>query len=189
MKKYIKIIDNEQVIKSGNKIIINKNGMTTYNPTEDMILADGWIEYVEDDNLEEIVESINEDNEENLLDKAKDMMIENIIKYDSSEYINSFYIDNNRMWFDKSTRVALKFRFESEFKNGNIDTKIWNDGVSFEINTMKAISILEKIEVYASSCYDITQQHIANVKKLDNVDDVESYDYKNGYPIALRFYI
>lgn len=43
MKRYIK----DGIIKSRNQIVIRKDGMQTYNPTEEMILADGWVEYVE----------------------------------------------------------------------------------------------------------------------------------------------
>lgn len=42
MKQYIK----DGVIKSANRIVISKDGMHTYNPTEEMILADGWVEYI-----------------------------------------------------------------------------------------------------------------------------------------------
>lgn len=43
MKLYIK----DSIVKPKNKIVIVKDGMNTYNPTEEMILADGWIEYAE----------------------------------------------------------------------------------------------------------------------------------------------
>lgn len=42
MKRYIK----DGKIKRRNEIVIRKDGMNTYNPTEEMILADGWVEYV-----------------------------------------------------------------------------------------------------------------------------------------------
>lgn len=42
MKRYIK----DGVIKTRNQIVIRKDGINTYNPTEEMIFADGWEEYV-----------------------------------------------------------------------------------------------------------------------------------------------
>lgn len=42
MKRYIK----DGQIKTRQQIVIRKDGMNTYNPTEEMILADGWVEYV-----------------------------------------------------------------------------------------------------------------------------------------------
>lgn len=42
MKQYTK----DGQIKTRNQIVIRKDGMNTYNPTEAMILANGWIEYI-----------------------------------------------------------------------------------------------------------------------------------------------
>ena len=42
MKRYTK----DGQIKTRQQIVIRKDGMNTYNPTEEMILADGWVEYV-----------------------------------------------------------------------------------------------------------------------------------------------
>lgn len=59
MKRYTKEIDGKSVIKTRNQIVIKGQrtikdkdgnekvvGTNTYNPTEEMILADGWVEYV-----------------------------------------------------------------------------------------------------------------------------------------------
>lgn len=42
MKRYIK----NGVIKTRNQIVIKKDGRQYINPTEELILADGWVEYV-----------------------------------------------------------------------------------------------------------------------------------------------
>ena len=42
MKLYEKIIDGKQHCKPANKIVIVKDGMQTFNPTEEMLLEDGW---------------------------------------------------------------------------------------------------------------------------------------------------
>lgn len=54
MKQYTKIVNGLPIIKNKKQIIIHKNGMYTFNPTENMILEDGWIEYIP--KLEEIIE-------------------------------------------------------------------------------------------------------------------------------------
>lgn len=46
MKQYKKEIDGVTVIKTRNQIVIHHDGMNIYNPTEEMIFADGWIVYV-----------------------------------------------------------------------------------------------------------------------------------------------
>lgn len=46
MKNYIKTINGQTVIKAQSQIVIRKNGMQIINPSEELILADGWEEYV-----------------------------------------------------------------------------------------------------------------------------------------------
>lgn len=46
MKQYKKEIDGVTVIKTRNQIVIHHDGMNIYNPTEEMIFADGWVVYV-----------------------------------------------------------------------------------------------------------------------------------------------
>jgi hypothetical protein len=178
MKRYTKTIDGRQVVKPANKIIINKDGMNTFNPTEEMILADGWVEYVE---------LIYEETEEERLKRTKDRIIERITRYDSSVGVNIFYIGDYGLWLDKATRVGLKLRFDAELESGKTITTLWNEGIPFELELVNAIHMLNTIEMYASACYDNTQKHIANVKKLDNIEDIEHYDYRTGYPEKIRF--
>lgn len=45
MKKYMKLIDGKTVIKTRHQIVVSKNGRNFFNPTEEMILADGWVIY------------------------------------------------------------------------------------------------------------------------------------------------
>lgn len=45
MKKYMKVIDGKTVIKTRNKIVVHIDDRNIYNPSEEMILADGWVVY------------------------------------------------------------------------------------------------------------------------------------------------
>lgn len=47
--------------------------------------------------------------------------------------------------------------------------------------------MLYAIEVYASKCYDNTQKHLANVEKLETLEEIIEYDYHTGYPEKLNF--
>ena len=49
MKRYIK----NGKIKHRNEIVIRKDGRQTINPTEEQILADGWVEYTTPEPTEE----------------------------------------------------------------------------------------------------------------------------------------
>ena len=51
----------------------------------------------------------------------------------------------------------------------------------------KAAEILAAVEVYASDCYDVTENHKAAVEALTDAASVEAYDYASGYPNQLTF--
>lgn len=46
MKQYTKTIDGKTVIKEAKRIVILADNMQILNPTHDMLIADGWVEYV-----------------------------------------------------------------------------------------------------------------------------------------------
>ena len=180
MKLYEKIIDGKQHCKPANKIVIVKDGMQTFNPTEEMLLADGWVEHIP---------VPYEPTEEELLNEAKERVIQRILHHDSSDEVNIFYVGEQKMWLDKATRVGLKLRFDAEMTAEKTTTTLWYDGMSFELELTAAVQMLNAIEMYASACYDNTQKHIANVKSMNVIEDIESYNYRDGYPKKLTFNI
>ena len=143
---------------------------------EEMILADGWIEYI-----------IPEPTEKELFERAKARKIEEIFNYDSSDEVNIFYMGESKIWLDKATRVGLKLRFDAEIASGQETTTLWYKGIPFNLNLTDAIQMLNVIELYASACYDNTQMHIAAIKDLQTIEEVENYNYTVGYPEKLRF--
>ena len=174
MKRYSKTIDGKTIIKFADEIVIRSNGKQTFNPTEAMILADGWVEYVPQPYVP-------------TLEEIKANKVDEILAYDSSSEVNEFSIGGVPMWLDKATRAGLLLRFEAEGKVGRTETTLWNDGQSYTLPLETAQQILIALELYASACYDNTQSHIAEVQKLDSKEAVESYDYTSGYPQKLLF--
>ena len=174
MKRFQKEIDGKTVVKFANKIIIYKDDMQTINPTEEMILADGWVEYVEPVHIPTLAEK-------------KAQKKEEITRYDSSRSVNEFYMNNYPVWLDKATRAGLKLRFEAEIATGKTDTVLWYEGSQFPLSLEQAMQMLYAIEVYASACYDNTQRHLSEVDKLETIEEVEAYNYRKGYPDKLRF--
>ena len=115
MKLYEKIINGKQHCKPANKIIIIKDGMQTFNPTEEMLLEDGWKVHEP---------APYEPTEEEILNREKEYKIEEILRHDSSNEVNCFYIADQEMWLDKATRVGLKLRFETELEDGDTETTL-----------------------------------------------------------------
>ena len=174
MKRYSKTIDGKTIIKRADEIVIKGNGSQTFNPKEDAILADGWVEYIPQPYVP-------------TLEEVKANKVSEILAYDSSEAVNEFSIGGVPMWLDKATRAGLLLRFEAEGKVGRTETTLWNDGQSYTLPLEQAQQILITLELYASACYDNTQRHIAEVQKLESKEAVEAYDYTTGYPQKLLF--
>lgn len=175
MTKYIK----DGKIKNQNKITVIKDGMTTYNPTHEMLIEDGWELYVAPE--PELP------TEEELLAQEKANKKRSIERYDSSNNVNEFYIQDISVWLDKETRTGLMLRFQAEKAMGNENTTLWHNGVQFPLTLDDAVQMLYALEVYASQCYDNTQYHMAEVDKLETLDEVKAYDYSTGYPEKLKF--
>lgn len=174
MKRYTKTIDGKTIIKAANEIVIRTSTEQIINPSEAMILADGWVEY----EPPVIVPT---------LEEIKANKIEAILAYDSSEAVNEFSMGGLPIWLDKATRAGLLLRFEAEGKVGRTETTLWNDGQSYTLPLETAQQILIALELYASACYDNTQRHIAEVQKMESKEAVEAYDYTTGYPAKLNF--
>ena len=174
MKRYIKTIDGKTIIKRTEEIVIKGNGSQTFNPKEDAILADGWVEYIPQPHVPTIEE-------------IKASKVDAILAYDRSEAVNEFSMGGLPIWLDKATRAGLLLRFEAEAKAGRTSTTLWYNGLPFTLPLTYAQEILIALELYASACYDNTQRHIAEVQKMDSKEAVESYYYTSGYPQKLLF--
>lgn len=178
MKLYTKIIDGQTYIMPSNKIIVIKDNMQIFNPTEELLTGDGWKEYIA---------PANELTDEQILAQEKDAKIHDVIEYDSSTNINVFHVGEMPIWLDKATRAGLMLRFNAELAAGKTETSLWYNACEFKLPLTNAIQMLYAIEVYASVCYDNTQKHIAEIKKINNLEDLRQYDYTINYPDKLVF--
>lgn len=176
----MKLYKKNGVIQFSDKIVIIKDDMQIFNPTEEMILEDGWVEYIKTVNIPTPTD-------EEMLERYRSDKIEEIIKYDSSSEVNEFFLGETSIWLDKATRAGLKLRFEAEISLGKDNTTLWYDNIQYSLGLNKATQMLLAIELYASACYDNTQAHVANVKALENIEDIKNYDYRTGYPEKLMF--
>lgn len=124
---------------------------------------------------------------ESVLNALKNDVLNDIADYDGSINVNEFIFNGISMWLDKETRVGLKLRFDSEKESGLQYTTLWYGIDSYTIPLELGISLLPKVELYASQCYDNTAKHKKHVSDLSSIKDVFNYDYKTGYPEKLNF--
>jgi hypothetical protein len=158
------------------EIVIKKDGMQIINPSEELILANGWEIYTPPI-YEKTIEDYRRDK------------IEEIKHHDTSSEVNNFYMQGEPMWLDFEKRSRLLLRFQAETAKGNENTTLWGNGKEYKLPLSVAIQMLYDLETYASMCYDNTQQHIINVNSLTTIEEIQAYDYRSGYPEMLRFEI
>lgn len=121
------------------------------------------------------------------IEELREMKVSDIQRFDKSETVNSFFFQGKTVWLDKSTRVGLFNSISVEERMGKTDTVLWLDGIKYSIPIPDALAVLEKIELYALNCYNVTQGHIAAIRSMNTVEEIEAYDFKAGYPSKLNF--
>lgn len=122
-----------------------------------------------------------------ILDIEKSKKIAYVKDYDKSDSVNSFYINGKSAWLDKATRTSLVNTLTIEKSAGRTKTQLWLNNEMFEVDIDDALQMLVVLELYAKDCYGVTEQHIANIKKLDDLNRVYNYRYTTGYPEKLSF--
>jgi hypothetical protein len=121
------------------------------------------------------------------IEEVRKMKISEIQTFDKSVNVNSFDLLGKSMWLDKSTRVGLFNSISIEKNAGKSDTVLWYDAIKYIIPISDALAMLNALELYALNCYNVTQSHIAAVKSLQTIEEIENYDYTVGYPVKLSF--
>lgn len=121
------------------------------------------------------------------LEKAKKDKIKEIVNYDTSVEVNSFFLNGLQVWLDKDTRVGLMNSLTIEKDTGKKESTLWFNDICITINCNAAIQMLRSLELYALSCYNVTAQHKVAVQNLTTLESVITYDYTTGYPNKLNF--
>lgn len=186
MKRYIKEIDGKTVIKTLKEIVIRKYGRVTYNPTEEMVLADGWVEYVPPTPVEPSAEE--------LLERAKQRKLLDLYAYDESSEVNDCIIvyqgQELHYWANKTERDALKGALRDCMDMGRefyrLDLR--DKGVSLTIRCELLLQMMAALEVYAIDSFNKTTDHEFAIKACATQVEVDAYVFRGvGYPEIPRF--
>lgn len=203
-------IENEEVIFFKDKYIVQTKEVTRrnpktfkletieeefkiYNPSDDELLKAGWypIEYIN-----EIGEPKIENNKLKIythkesifnIDTLKQEMQSRIDAYDTSSAVNGFYLNDKELWADKVTRMGLVNAAQAAKALGNETVSFGIQGFSLTLPCDQCIQMLYALEMYALACYNVTLNHKNTVDSLDNIEDIDAYDYTVGYPTKLNF--
>lgn len=184
MKLYEKIIDGNLQRKPLSKIVLIKDEMQIFNPTEEMVLEDGWVEYTP------VVEELTK---EQLLKLEIDHKLEQLTRYDESDKVNDCVIvyKANRLhfWANKVERDTLKGAVQDFINLGRTEYRLdlRELGVSLTVPCSMLLNMMSQLEVYAADCYNKTTDHQYAIKSLASIDEVQQYDFTTGYPEKLIF--
>lgn len=163
-----------------------------FNPVEegDIITCIECSVNTEDANEEQIKNDLNTFiNQSNIKKNNRKILnvISKINQYDKSSQVNCVTINGMHTWFDKATRVGLRNSTNVLKKLGNETTSLWVNNKEITIKCDQLTDMLDKLEVYALNCFDITSKHKRNVYQLSTIEEIENYDYTSGYPEKLTF--
>ena len=163
-----------------------------FNPVEegDIITCIECSVNTEDANEEQIKNDLNTFiNQSNIKKNNRKILnvISKINEYDKSSQVNGVTINGMHTWFDKATRVGLRNSTNVLKKLGNETTSLWVNNKEITIKCDQLTDMLDKLEVYALNCFDITSKHKRNVYQLSTIEEIENYDYTSGYPEKLTF--
>lgn len=116
---------------------------------------------------------------------AQKMVLEKITEWDTSEAVNGFILNGQRVWLDKATRVGLMNSTTIAKGMGQATTTLWLGDVKLVVECDKAIQLLSALEMYALECFNVTAAHKKAVTEMSTVEEVLGYDYTAGYPEVL----
>lgn len=171
MKKYIKdnkIINEGSPIKVGDLII--------YHPTAKVYADNGWEEYIEPE-------------KEISIDEVKQNKIIEIDTYDTSSDVNTFFINSEPMWLNKTDRMGLVNSTNMLKESGEETCTLWGNGTNHTIPCDNLLDMLRKLEIYALACYNTTAKHKIEINNLQTIEEINSFDITKDYPEKLNFII
>ena len=120
---------------------------------------------------------------------VKRSLIELQEQYDSSDEVNVFYIQGEKQWLDKATRVGLVNSLNVKKATGADTIELWLGKQKLTVPIAAAEQFLQNLELYAMQCYNITAQHLAEIKAISDRKQLMEYDITKDYPEPLTLSI
>ena len=84
-------------------------------------------------------------------------------------------------------RSKVKENLETCQQLGETDTVLRFEGMSFPISVQLGWQMYYAVLAYARDSWNVTEDHLSMVDKLETVEELKSYDYTVGYPEKLTF--
>ena len=124
---------------------------------------------------------------------AKEEKVKALMRYDESEAVNSFEIRKQGVkvtdyWLDRDLRTSLEGDVIAAQSVGDTyKFDIREMGITLELNCNKFLEALARLRRYAYTAFNQTSAHMDGIRACETKEEVEAYDYTQGYPEKLVF--
>lgn len=130
---------------------------------------------------------------ERTLEQAKSEKIDQIDRYDSSDFVNGFDVVTEdgtiTAWLTPSERANYRSSIDAAELLEINELSLYIGDTQITIPTQTAKLMLAQIQLYADRCFIVTKQHKAAVEVLSSIEEVDNYNNVSGYPEKLVFNI
>lgn len=116
------------------------------------------------------------------LEEAKEMLLAEIVAYDTSSAVNSFILNGVPRWLNLDKRQSIAYSAKILKEKGHDSITIWFDTDKVVLPIDDAISLLDTLEVYAKTTNNVTHEHMLTVDGLSDIEEVHNFDVTAGYP-------
>ena len=108
--------------------------------------------------------------------------ISDVEDFDTSDEVNSFLVNGQPCWIDKEMRAVYGNSVSSAKMLGEKSIDIDLSGIVITLPIENAELMLASIQRYADKAAIVTAKHKRNITLLESIEEVDSYDFKTGYP-------
>lgn len=175
-------IDSEKFESITDRLVLSNNSVASFLEVVD----EQHLAIASNDELMSILKYFQSEND---IESWKAIRRKQIKGYDQTEKVNRFYLSGLPLWLDKATRVGLVNSISAEKREGNEVTDLWFESIMIQLPVDDALAQLDKIELYAKNCYNVTASHIAEIEQIDNLEELQQYDITAEYPPFLELQI
>lgn len=164
-----------------------RKGMQFYYVRFNAVETDGIVHAVETELDHEPTQAEIEALQAQFLARVKHFVAIAIEAHAKSEAVKVFSINGHSGWLNSEERGSIRRAASDKAAEGRDVFTLYLSGVGISMPPAKVEEILKAVEVYASDCHDKTEAHKAAVEALSTPEEVQTYNYAEGYPEKLEF--
>lgn len=164
-----------------------RKGVQFYYVRFNAVETDGIVHAVETELDHEPTQAEIDDLQTQFLARVKHFVAIAIEAHAKSEAVKVFSINGHSGWLNSEERGSIRRAASDKAAEGRDVFTLYLSGVGIPMPPAKVEEILKAVEVYASDCHDKTEAHKAAVEALSTPEEVQTYNYVEGYPEKLEF--